>query len=242
MEEHEIIKHTKKAFKVLSKKENTFWQRLKDFVIEILIIVFAVTLSIWLHSLREYKSEQKEVKQFLIGLRADLINDIGEMENDKKSYLMQSDAFTFLTSRKTNNKLNSDSLNYYAEFIFLTTWLLPNNGRFEGFKSSGKIGNIEDYELQNDILDLYQEDIPALINSTNSYTDLKKQLWQYIYKNHTRLTDSTTNIADILIKDEAQNICMGLSNVNQTIERYNKCITKMDKIIFRIDKLVEDNE
>lgn len=241
MEEHEVIKHANKAYKIWRIKENTFWQKLKDFVIEILIIVFAVTLSIWLHSLREHRSEQKEVKQFLTGLRADLTNDISEMENDKKSYHQQSKAFTYLTSRKTK-KLNSDSLNYYTTFIFNSTWLLPNNGRFEGFKSSGKIGNIENYELQNDIMDLYQEEIPSLINSTSSYTDLKKQLWQYIYKNHKHLNASTTNIAEILVKDEAQNICKGLSNVNQTIERYNKCITKMKKIITRIDQISENKK
>jgi hypothetical protein len=48
-------------------------------------------------------------------------------------------------------------------FFFNLTGLIPNNGRLEGFKSSGKIGNTKDKVLQNNIMDLYQEDIPSLI-------------------------------------------------------------------------------
>jgi hypothetical protein len=45
----EVTKHTRKIFKTIKNPSHTFSEKLKEIVVEILIIVFAVTLSIWLH-------------------------------------------------------------------------------------------------------------------------------------------------------------------------------------------------
>ena len=236
MAEQEVIKHTKKIYKVWNSKEHSLWQKLKEFLIEIFIIVFAITISIWFHNRSEHAHQQDDVKQFLIGLKGDLKHDLAEMQNDKISFLNQGAAFSYITSVKLNHDLNSDSLAKYDNWLFNTTALSPNNGRFEGFKASGRIGYIENKELQNDIMDLYQEDIVSLLASTNVYTNNKMNFFDYVSKNKKRLTDSTTNMASILARDEAQNISVRLSRPNQIIERYDKCIDKMKKIISEINK------
>src|ERR1700759_2451649 len=162
MAEDEIAKHSRKIYKTWFNKELTIWHKLSEFLIEITIIVFAVTISIWFHNMSEHKHQQEEVKQFLTGLKADLEQDIKEMENDKESYQKQSAIFTYLRNLKKNQMPNRDTLNANANWIFNTTALNPNDGRFQGFKSSGKIGTIENDSLQNDIMDLYEENIPAL--------------------------------------------------------------------------------
>ena len=78
MAEQEIVKHTKKVYKIWNSKEHGFWFKLKEFLIEISIIVFAVSLSIWLHERSEHATQQQEVKEFLTGLRQDLLSDIME--------------------------------------------------------------------------------------------------------------------------------------------------------------------
>jgi hypothetical protein len=236
MAEQEIVKHTKKIYKIWTSKEHSFWQKLKEFLLEVFIIVFAVTLSIWFHNRSEHAHQQEDVKQFLFGLKSDLTHDLEEMQNDKQSYLTQEAAFRYITSVKMNHSLNIDSINKYDNWIYNTTALDPNNGRFEGFKSSGKISEIENKELQNDIMDLYQENIVTLLSSTDSYIAIKRKLFDYIDKNRKRLTDSTYNIATILAQDEAQNICIKLSSPKQVIERYDACIAKMKKIIAEIDE------
>ncbi len=42
-----------------------------------------------------------------------------------------------------------------------------NNARYEGFKSSGKIGTIENNKLKNSILSYYQQTIPYIISQAN---------------------------------------------------------------------------
>jgi len=135
---------------------------------------------------------------------------------------------------------STDTIRNYYTWIFNTTGLVPNSGRFEGFKSSGKIGTIENKDLQNNIMDLYQENIPNLINSTNFYTSKKQSLFEYVNLNRKRLTDGSTNLVSVLSSDPAYNICVTLTFVQEILDRYDTCINKMNAIIRDINKQYED--
>ena len=235
MAEQEVIKHTKKLFG-LWKTNSPFLHKTADFVLEILIIVFAITVSIFFHDRSVLKHQRHETKEFLLGLRQDLKTDMEEMKQDKSSFMLSEKAFNYITSRKLNESLNPDTIRKYNNWIFNTTGLVPNSGRFEGFKSSGKIGTIENKELQNNIMDLYQENIPSLINSTNFYTSKKQMLFEYVYMNRKRLTDTTMNLVSVLSSDAAYNICLSLKFTQEILGRYDTCINKMNAIISDINK------
>jgi Family of unknown function (DUF6090) len=173
MAEDELVKHSRKIYKTWFNKELSIWHKISEFLIEMTIIVFAVSISIWFHNMSEHKHQQEEVKQFLTGLKADLMQDIKEMENDKESYQKQSAIFTYLSRLKKSQLPSRDTLNALSNWLTNTTTLNPNDGRFQGFKSSGKIGTIENDSLQNDIMDLYEENIPALLNSKYGYIRIK---------------------------------------------------------------------
>jgi len=151
MAEDEVIKHTKKIYKTWMSRDIPFWHKISEFLIEILIIVFAVTISIWFHNLSEHRHEQADVKDFLEGLKSDLTSDIKEMKSDKESYLLQKTLFNYLGHLGIKEPVSPDTLRKYRNWLLNTTGLNPNDGRFEGFKSSGKIGTIENKVLQNDI-------------------------------------------------------------------------------------------
>ena len=236
MAEQEVIKHTKQVYKIWTNKSYSIWYKLKEFFIEIVIIVFAVTLSIWLHDRSEHKHQQQEVKQFLLGLREDLLSDTKEMKGDEKSYVQQKKIFTYISTVGVNGTVSTDTLRKYQQWLFNITRLQQNNGRFEGFKASGKIGNIEDEKLQNDIMDLYQESIPSLLASTDSYINRKNQFVDFGIKNRKRLTDSTSNLPTMLLNDEVQNLCGFLSFPDEILKRYELCISKMQMIIGEIER------
>jgi len=236
MAEQEIVKHTKKVYKTWTDKELSFWHKVKEFLIEVFIIVFAISLSIWFHNSSEHAHQQEEVKQFLLGLKGDLSNDMVEMKDDKGSYKKQGYIFDYISRLKVNEQLSPDSVDKYYGSIFNTTALNPNNGRFEGFKSSGKIGLIENEELQNDIMDLYQENVVSLLASTARYLDNKNHLFDYVMKNRRRLTDSTTDLSAMLLQDEGRNICTMLRDPSELLSRYDSCINKANKIIQQINK------
>lgn len=235
MEEQEVVKHTKKVYKILNSKEHSFWHKFKEFLIEIFIIVFAVSLSIWLHDKSEHTHQQKEAKEFLLGLRKDLLADINEIREDKESYLNQKKAYNYVTSIKHKQTLNIDSLKKYQKWLFIITRMQENNGRFEGFKTSGKIGTLENKIIQNDIMNLYQENIPSLLASTDAYLRWKNQLYDFVTKNLKKITDSSTNISIILLSDEAQNLCFYLANQDEVINQYDICMNKMKTLVTEIE-------
>jgi len=235
MAEQEVIKHTKRIFGIW-KTQNNFFHKLSEFIGEILIIVFAITLSIYVHDRSQLRHQRHEAKEFLLGLRQDLKADIVEMNSDKSSYEKSGIIFRYIVSRKFKEPLNPDTVQKYSNWIFNTTGLVANSGRFEGFKSSGKIETIENNELQNYIMDLYQEDIPTLIVSTNDYTAKKQRLFQYLEANMKRTTDSTTNFVNVLASDPAVNICRSLTFVRQILNRYDTCINKTKAIIDHINR------
>jgi hypothetical protein len=230
MAEQEVIKHTKKIFGIWATK-SSFLHKLSELVGEIVIIVFAISLSIYFHDRSELRHQRHETKEFLFGLREDLKTDIEEMNSDKGSFEMSGIIFRYIGHRKLNEPLNTDTIRKYDNWIFNTTGLIPNSGRFEGFKSSGKMGTIENKELQNYIMDLYQENIPSLIVSTNDYTEKKQRLFEYLQANTKRTTDSTSNLVTVLASDQATNICRSLTFVSQILSRYDTCINKMKAII-----------
>lgn len=238
MAEQEVIKHTKKLFG-LWKTNRSIWHKIGDFLLEIFIIIFAITVSIFFHDRSVLKHQRHETEEFLLGLKQDLKTDIEEMHQDKNSYRQSEKAFTYITSRKLGEPLNPDTIRKYNNWIFNTTGLVANSGRFEGFKSSGKIGTIGNKELQNNIMDLYQENIPSLINSTNFYTSKKQILFEYVHMNRKRLTDTSSNLVSVLSSDPAYNICMTLSFVQEILSRYDTCINKMNTIIGDINKQYE---
>ena len=235
MAEQEVAKHTKKVYKIWNSKEHGFWHKTREFLIEIFIIVFSVSISIWLHDKSEHNHQQKEVEEFLLGLREDLLADIKEMNDDRESYLYQGKVFSYIASVKLNQTLSVDSLLQYQNFLYNTTRLQQNNGRFEGFKASGKTGFIEDEKLQNGIMDLYQENIPQLLVSSDAYIYRKNVWFDFLIKNVRQITDSTTNLQTILLTDEAQNLCGFLANTSEIINRYNVCINKMKTIVTEIE-------
>ncbi|RYG33308.1 MAG: hypothetical protein EOO01_33365 [Chitinophagaceae bacterium] len=236
MADQEVIKHTKKIYKIWNSNEHSLWQKVKEFLMEILIIVFAVSLSIWLHGRSEQSHQEQEVKAFLQGIEQDLQSDITEMTEDRSMYVMSQKAYRYIRTLGRNEAASRDSINFYSRFLFNQTGLIPNDGRFEGFKSSGKIGSIENLELQNEIMNLYQEEIPSLVVYTNFYSAQKAAIALYFDQHLTRTSDSTNNMLELFSKDEAFNKAEDLTQVRSIVSQYDKCIATMKRIIALIKK------
>jgi hypothetical protein len=234
--EDEVVKHTRKLYRTWFNKDLPIWHKISEFLIEILIIVFAVSISIWFHNRSEHAHEQADVKAFLLGLKSDLNDDIKEMQNDMESFRNQGKAFSYITSLKIKEAPDKDTLKKYAHYLFVNTALNPNDGRFEGFKSSGKIGTIENKNLQNDIMDLYQERIPSLQTSSSLYNSWQSNFLNYIIQNQKRVTDSLTNFKQLLKEDKVYDFSTVLSHPTEVLERYDICIQLAQKIIAEIDE------
>ena len=161
--QEEVAKHTEKIYKAIKNNEHGFWEKVREIAIEIGIIVFAVTLSIWLHSWSDHRQEQKETREFLRGLKSDLAKDLRELQENKASFAWVDSNFQFLRRLSGSRQIDTASDHLITHYLdFSLTVSHANVGRYDGFKSSGKIGTIEDDSLKQAILEYYQQTIPGL--------------------------------------------------------------------------------
>jgi hypothetical protein len=167
----EVVKHGKKAYGMWSNKNVAFWHKLKDFFVEIAIIVFAVSLSIWFHGLSEHRHEQRQVKTFLLGLKKDIQEDINETRNLIGHYKNYDTVYTYLSSLKRDKAPDKDSLAANLFYVGGNAYLRPNTSRFNSFLSAGKILTIENDSLSIAILELYESTIPKIKASENNWIE-----------------------------------------------------------------------
>ncbi|SHH17066.1 hypothetical protein SAMN05444372_11922 [Flavobacterium micromati] len=167
----EIIKHSKKLHSAMINKSHSTKEKVTETVIEIFIIVFAVSLSIWLHSWSEHKHEQKEVAVFLSNLRSDLQNDIKILDQVKGEYAKTNIGYEKLLAL---TPLQLDSIQQSKAIVHFpvnSQGRKLNTANYEAFKSSGKIGYIEDEVLKQKILTYYQERAPITNEVDKIYND-----------------------------------------------------------------------
>ena len=241
MSEEEVIKHTKKAFKVWGEKKKSFWYRLKEFALEIFIIVFAITLSIWFHNWSEHRQEQAQVKTFLLGLEKDISADIDETKDILESYKFYDSVYRYLGNLNRNKKPDMDSLKKTIPQINSNTFLRPHESRFNGFLSAGKIMTIEDDSLSYAILAYYQEVIPRLKSSEAGWESLHNHLSEYLLDN-VKDFDNYENIWEVLTTPKGKFLAKSLRPWGQLLERYRDIILTGNKIIATIHKLYPDSQ
>lgn len=79
----EILKHTKKAVAAMKNADHSLGHKVQEVLLEIGIIVFTVSLSIWLHGWSEHRHQQAEVNDFFGDLKEDIKHDINNISASK---------------------------------------------------------------------------------------------------------------------------------------------------------------
>lgn len=177
MAELEVIKHSKKMYRAWNSGHGAFLHKLQDFAIEVIIIVFAVGLTIWFHELAEHRHEATIEKKFLLGIQTDLVKDLQEMTEDSSLVSEQYQLMQVCKNLANNSAVSTDSIvrlmNSRSALLYRMILFRPNAGRYEGFKSAGQLRLIEHDLLAESIIDLYEENIPALVYLEQMYIDFK---------------------------------------------------------------------
>lgn len=234
MADQEIAKHTKNIWRLMS-AEHPFWHKVREMLLEIVIIVFAVSMSIWLHSIGEHRHEQAQVKTFLLGLKRDIQIDIAQV-GDVLAFHHASDLrYAYLASLDPQEA--PDRARFNAAYAHLNTnsYLMPRVGRYEGFKSSGKLTNIENDALLEKIVNLYEYDLPKAALSSSG--------WE---KEHRKLIEfadlATAEDNSLTVRYKMATSAAGKRNLermvtySQLYERYKTIVDGGKAIIAAIDK------
>jgi len=226
--DHEVSKHLKKIYTIAQRAKKSVGEKVVEIIIEIFIIIFAITLSIKLHSWSEHRVEQKETKEFLIDLKQDLQKDIERVKSASTNLENNIQPYVRL---KNFNKQQIDSLDRNDIEISLPMILIirkTNSGNYEGFKSSGKIGLIENKNLKKAILDYYQDTMPSIGSlediSNNQFTHLLDLI---------RESSSSKDIFKSSVMDQMQ---ISILLAKSLMSNYDEIVNDANEIIREIDE------
>jgi hypothetical protein len=228
----EVSKHTKKIYKTVKDPSRSFADKAKETIVEICIIVFAVSLSIWLHGWSEDRHERKVANAFLKGLKKDLSEDVAQLTKNRMQTSTLDSNYIFLASVKGKSKDTTIERKIKESLWYTLIVTRPNIGRYDGFKSSGKIETIENDSLKQDMLTFYQQIIPDLQFGENYTNSLQLKMLDLDFDRGDKQTKY-----DFVISTKMNSLFdLGSHNFEVNIKAYDKAIVMAKKVIRQIDQ------
>jgi hypothetical protein len=238
MAEEQMIKHTRAAIEAARDKSKTWPHKLKEVLLEICIIVFAVSLSIWLHGWAESRGDRREEREFLVGLRQDLQADLHEMEVDRAAYTLELAGVHYFERVGAAGTPDIDSLDFYANSLVSDIQIDPRVSHFEALKSSGRLSIIENKELLLNITDLFTKAYPRIARRNSYVSNLRQTLMVPYYATHLQLDskDKVINWPQLVHQSELRILAIQQETVVNNIVAYGEGIQKCKEILREIDK------
>jgi hypothetical protein len=166
--EDELIKNTNRIWQKL-RSEDGILNKLRSITGEILVIGFAVSFSIWINSRSEKIKEQEEVLDFLLICQEEIAGDTADLRRCKTEIENALEVNIFM-SRITpaildSIKANNLNVSFDGKPLIRQTHVAG----YEGFKTSGRLGNIENKNLKRKIMEYYEVLMPSLSRAEELY-------------------------------------------------------------------------
>jgi len=160
-EEEKIVEHVKEAVHTLTDKKKNWKQKIGNFLWEILVIVIAVNLTIWFHNWNEKRHERALEKEFLIGIRENLVVDTVIIRANINFYTNQPLVYyDSVIAQLKSNKINAQYVDSYVYQLINNNTPNYDYSIFQSFSSAGNLRLIENQNLLNDIMSLYSTGLP----------------------------------------------------------------------------------
>lgn len=226
----------------ISKDKTKKWQtKVLEILLEIGIIVFAVTLSIWLHNWSDSNKDREEEREFLAGLKGDLQADMVEMRSDSAYYRLELKAVGYFLRIGAGEAISKDSMYFYRDMLFGDAQIYPRISRFEALKGSGRMGIIRNKQLMLHITDLYSKDFPEIERRNEFVNSLRENALIPFVDSHLQLDAAghETNWQELLRMSQMRLMVTAQGTILNNIEVYGIGLKKCEDIIREIDEQLD---
>lgn len=237
----EIADHTKNVIDIVADKEHDKWHKLKEIGLEIAIIVFAVSLSIWFHSIGEHRHEQQQVRSFLLGLKRDLRADINQLYIIQNQDSQIEGNLRYLSQLKVLAEVNEDDFEKAYSTLGKKALFNPQNSRYQGFTSSGKLITIENNVLLERLTKLYQSSLPQVKQSEAEWVQRQNRLQEFLENDFSGEGDFKHHFA-LISSRKGKHLSDRAVDRADVLERYRQYIELGTMIIKDIDAAYPGNE
>lgn len=234
MAEQEIAKHTKKVVQLMGKSEHGWRHKLGEMGLEIVTIVFAVSLSIWLHSLGEHRHEQQQVRAFLLGVRHDIGSDLDMIKELNQAYHAYDANFDYLGKLDPRSAPEPQAFEAAYQLADNNYFFNPLVSRYQGFKSSGKLGHIENEVLLDKILELYERHTAGIKSSEAGWRN-NQDLYRAYIENGLTGEDSLAERYRLITAPKGKRLLRKRMTYPQLYDRYKDYAALGAEIIKEIE-------
>lgn len=238
MAELEVAKHGKNVVHLMTKKEHGLAHRVREVAVEIAIIVFAVSMSIWLHGLSQHYHQQQEVRSFLLGLKNDLAADAAQLGKMSEGYKGFDANNAYLAGLDPARQPDWDKFKAAYAASNANWYFIPTRSRYDGFLMSGRLANIEDDKLLTEILNLYQSKLPEIQTSEGGWSTRQHKLRDY--RESQLEGDDDASLFRVTTTPKGKRLLREMGTSPQLYERYQNYIDRSRQIIDMIDQAYPD--
>jgi hypothetical protein len=160
MSEEKVIQHSQKAVTLLKSRSLSIKAKILGFLEEIVIIVIAVSLTLAFHNWNDLRHDREIERNFLTGIRQDLVKTVASIESGIKWYQPTIDYYDTVWRQINSHKINAAYIDAKSGDLTNTMYLTYDGSRFEGFKSSGYLRLIQNQDLLKDLTRVYSVELP----------------------------------------------------------------------------------
>lgn len=235
-----IKKHGKKALGMseTSHEPHGWRARVGEVLLEIGIIVFAISLSLWLHNWQEHRHDRARERQFLRGIQQDLIDDLREIRTDSANYEQQRRGLRYFRKLSAAT-LRPDSVKYHIWTLTSSSYFICNSSRFDGLKSTGALGIIEDQALLEELLTYYQRTTLNLTLNAQAYgTSKVESILPYL---DLHLKPDRTNLVAVMQEIPMQNYLSHGETIGGVLRLYHATAQEARKLHHRVGVWLDEN-
>lgn len=237
MAELEVIKHTKKIMATAKNKEHSLWMKIKEILLEVFIIVFAVSISIWFHNLNTEREDAHKESEFFDGVVDDLKKDIEEWKIEKAFYSNQISMLNHqICIGEQRGNCDTFKHDFNKDNKSVSRYTPVHNSHYEATKSSGNFSIIKNKELLLAIINYYQEAIPFIEGQKDLYNEENTRLLNVYRDNAVFNQNNSYDFATMLKKPAVIFQLKMFKNSIYIVDHYSDIISKSEQLIEQIEK------
>jgi hypothetical protein len=172
-------------------------------------------------------------------LKSDLKADIKQLDSAAKTYHDSDANYAYLSSLPPGSPPDVEKFESAYIRAYTNQYFIPTMSRFDGFKASGRLNNIEDEELLNDILELYQNKLPQIRYSEHGWATGQERLITYL----DQTIDDGDDLArrySLIVSPKGKRILKQAVTYPQLYARYGNFTELAQKIVKKIEAAYPD--
>jgi hypothetical protein len=235
MADQDSAKHHKNVFSLVPPKEPNPWHKARDIAQDILIIVVAVSISLWLYSVGTHRHEQQQVKTFLLGLKRDLQGDLVQINEVVAANRTLDTNYAYLAELGPDDAPSKARLDAALALAYSNTFFTPQLSRYDSFKSSAKLNNIDNDALLERIGDLYQQHLPQLRHAESAWGKGQRDIVAYLDDGADAANGADPRL-HLLAAPKGRRLLANMAQLKQRYERYQSYATLGQLIIRDIEQ------